>query len=105
MNKVILTGRICQIRPINKGTAFNIAVYDAGAENNTTFIECVCFKSCSDFFQKHFSVGRAIELEGKISNTRYEKDGQTRYATNVIVENIGFVKSDKREPEIEKVAI
>ncbi len=105
MNKVLITGRICQIRPINNGTAFNVAVYDSVADNNTVFIECVCFGNTSKFLQKHFNVGRAIELIGKISNSRYEKEGVTRYSTNVIVEDIGFVKSDKREPEVEKVAV
>lgn len=108
MNKVLITGRISNIRPINNGNAFNVAVYDGIANDNTiktVFIECVCFGNTSKFLQKHFSVGRAIELIGKISNSKYEKEGVTKYSTNVIVEEIGFVKSDRREPELEKVAI
>lgn len=102
MNKVMLSGRICRIRPLNNGTAFGVAVYDKRAENNTEFIDCIAFGNSSKFFQKHFSVGRAVEIEGHISKSSYDKNGNIVYNTSVIVDDIGFVKSDRREqiPEL-----
>lgn len=45
---------------------------------------------------KYLSKGRQIYVEGRIRNREYEKDGQKRYITEVVADNIKFMPSGQR---------
>ena len=45
---------------------------------------------------KYLVKGRQIYVEGRIRNREYEKDGQKRYITEVVADNIKFLASGTR---------
>lgn len=55
------------------------------------FITCVAWRQTAEFVCKYYQKGSGIALVGTIQNRSYEaQDGQKRYVTEVIVDNVEF---------------
>lgn len=108
MNKIILTGRLVADPEVRytageKSVAvatFTLAVnrrFARREDPNTPtadFIRCKAFGKQAEFVEKYFHKGQKADLEGRVETGRYQnKDGQTVYTTDVIVENIEFGES------------
>lgn len=114
LNKVILTGRICsdiELRITQSGTSvcsFRLAVQrrfkNADGNYDTDFISIVAWRGNADFINNHFKKGDPIELGGSLQTRNYEKDGNTVYITEVVIDEVGFVlsKKDSAQTETEK---
>ena len=111
MNKAILSGRICselEIRNTSSGTSvcsFRLAVQrrfkNAEGNYDADFIPCVAWRSNADFIGKYFSKGDPIEIVGSIQTRNYDKDdGQKVYVTEVVIDESGFVLSNKKDDNI-----
>ena len=75
---------------------FNLAVdrrFKKDGEQATDFINCVAFGKTAEFFEKYIHKGVKIAIQGRIQTGSYEKDGQKRYTTDVIVEQVEFAES------------
>lgn len=107
MNKVILSGRIAndfelETTPTDVSVCkFRLAVSrrykNADGGYDADFISCVAWRSNAEFICKYFKKGDPIELTGRIETRNYEKDGQTHYITEVVVEETNFTLSKKQE--------
>ena len=74
MNRVVLMGRL--------------------TADPADFIRCVAFGNAGEFAEKYFHKGIKIALDGHIQTGSFQnKDGQTVYTTDVIVENQEFAES------------
>ena len=105
MNKTILMGRLTrdpEIRypenPDSKPVGrFSLAVdrkFKRDGEPTADFFNCVCFGKLAEFTEKYLRKGSKILVEGEIRNNNYtNKDGQTVYSVNVMVENMEFAES------------
>lgn len=106
MNNVVLMGRLTRdpgISIVNAANGqmtvarFNLAVdrrFKKEGEQSADFISCVSFGKTADFVQKYLNQGTKVCLSGRIQTGNYvNKDGQTVYTTDVIVENIEFAES------------
>lgn len=101
MNISALTGRLVrdpELRATSSGksvVSFTIAVIDPDNKDNTDYVDCVAWDSKAEFLSKYFSKGKKVEITGKIKTRTYEKDGQNRKVTEVVVKTIGFAESKK----------
>ncbi|MCR5737132.1 MAG: single-stranded DNA-binding protein [Eubacterium sp.] len=107
MNKVILMGRLTRDPEVRYSTAgegqLAIARYTLavdrrfrrdGDQQTADFIRCVAFGRSGEFAEKYFHQGTKIAVEGRIQTGSYQnKDGQTVYTTEVVVENQEFAES------------
>lgn len=99
LNKVILGGRIAseiELKQTQDGIpvcSFSVAVARKSKENKSDFINCVAWRHNAEFISKYFQKGSSICITGNIQNRAWEKDGQKRYATEIIVEETCFVDS------------
>ena len=106
MNKVILTGRLTgdpsvSVNGDNKFARYTLAVdrkvrRDPNNPNQQTadFISCVVFGKGADFADQYLRKGTKIAITGHIQTGRYQnKDGQTVYTTDVVVEDHEFCES------------
>lgn len=105
MNKVILMGRLTRDPDIRYGQGdnatavarFNLAVdrrFKRDGEQTADFINCVAFGKPAEFAEKYLHQGTKIVLEGRIQTGSYtNKDGQTVYTTDVVVEAMEFAES------------
>lgn len=99
-NKVILGGRLTsapELKTTSNGTYvtnFSVAVNRRGKDQPTDFINCVAFKERAELIAKYFDKGSSICVVGEIQTRSWkDKDGNNRYATDVIVSEINFVDS------------
>ena len=103
MNKVVLVGRLTkdvELRTTPQGVSvcsFTIAVNrrfkNANGEYEADFINCVAWRQTAEFLSKYFSKGRMVGISGSIQTRSWEKDGERRYATEVLAEEAYFVDS------------
>lgn len=104
MNNVSLIGRLTadpELRHTQSGlanTRFTIAVdrrfVRQGEERQADFISIVAFQQTAEFVCKYFSKGRRIAVTGRIQTGSYtDRDGNKRYTTDVIAENVEFCDS------------
>lgn len=105
-NKVILLGRITQdieLKTTPQGVSvcsFSIAVdrrfQQKGEEKKSDFFNCVAWRNEAEFISRYWSKGRAILVEGELQNRSYvDKNGVTRYATEIIVDRASFTGESK----------
>lgn len=99
-NKVIIGGRLtadAELKQTPSGvsvTAFSIAVNRKGADNKTDFIDVVAWRQTAEFICKYFKKGSSICIVGNLQKREWtDKNGQKRYATEVIAEEVSFVDS------------
>lgn len=104
MNKVMLIGRLTrdpELRYTQSGTAvasFSLAVdrrfSNQNGEREADFINCVAWNKSAEFVANYFHKGKQMALEGRLQVRSYEgNDGQRRWVTEVIAEQIEFVGS------------
>ena len=104
-NKVILGGRLTQdpeLRTTSSGAqyvTFSIAVnrpYSKGEEQqqNADFINIVAWRQRAEFISRYFRKGSSICIVGSIQSRSWtDQQGNKRYATDVVAEEVSFVDS------------
>ena len=71
-----------------------------GEERQTDFINIVAYSKLAEFVQKYLKVGLQICICGRMQTRTWEdKNGQKRYVTEVIAEDIDFADSPKKTDE------
>lgn len=106
MNKVVLMGRLTRepdIRYSQGESPMAIARYTLavdrrfrreGNEQTADFISCVSFGKTAEFVERYYHKGTKIAVSGRIQTGSYtNKDGQTVYTTEVVVEEQEFAES------------
>lgn len=105
MNKVILMGRLTKDPEVrysqgNESTAiarYSLAVdrrFKREGEQTADFINCVAFGKQGEFAEKYLKKGTKIAITGRIQTGSYKnKDGQTVYTTDVVIEEQEFAES------------
>lgn len=106
MNKVILMGRLTrdpEVRYSQGENAMAVARYTLAVDrrfnrNNddqtADFISCVAFGKSGEFAEKYLRKGTKIAVTGRIQTGSYtNRDGQTVYTTEVVVEDQEFAES------------
>lgn len=103
MNKVALVGNLTrdpESRQTQNGIStcsFTVACQrhfkNAEGKYDADFIPCVAWRQTADFICKYFQKGNKIGVTGSIQTRSYEKDGQKRYVTEVVVDEAEFVTS------------
>ena len=102
MNKVILMGRLTK-DPEVKQTPSNIAVCSftiacdrrfksQNGERQSDFINCVAWRQQATLLGNYFHKGSRIAVVGSLQSRSYDdQNGQKRYVTEVVVDEIEFV--------------
>lgn len=107
MNKTILSGRLTADPDVSYTTgrepmavaSYTLAVQrdfkNKDGEYETDFIRCKAFGKRGEFVEKYLHKGMKIIAEGRLQSGTYEKDGQTHYTTDLIVDRHEFCESRK----------
>ena len=105
MNKVILIGRVVRDADIRYSQGENttcIARYTLAVDRKfkqegqptADFINCIAFGKLGEFAEKYLRKGVKIAVTGRIQTGSYKnKDGNTVYTTDVVVEEQEFCES------------
>lgn len=107
INTVALMGRLTadpELKHTSNGIAvvsFCVAVNRRFKDQQADFINCVAWRQTAEFVCKYFGKGQMIGLEGSIQTRNYtDQDGNKRYATEVLAENVSFCESKKSESNL-----
>ena len=111
MNRVCLIGRITrdpELRYTQSGTAIakmTLAVnrtFAKEGEQQADFIQITAWAKTAEVMAQYLAKGSQIGVTGRIQTGRYEdKEGRTVYTTEVIVEQMDFLDSRKKEADQE----
>lgn len=110
MNKIILLGRLTKDPEVvlsSKETMigkFTIAVprkyIKEGEDRKADFINIVTFGKLTEFVGKYFKKGQQILICGRLEINQYEdENGEKKYSTQVIAEELNFADSKKDNNE------
>ena len=105
MNKVTLIGRVVRDADIRYSQGANttcVARYTLAVDRKfkqegqptADFINCIAFGKLGEFAEKYLHKGTKIAVTGRIQTGSYKnKDGNTVYTTDVVVEEQEFCES------------
>ena len=82
--------------------SFTVAVdrryKSADGQTQADFIQIVAWRHTADFVSKYFSKGSRILVTGSIQTRTWDdKDGNKRYVTEVVAEDVEFCESKRSE--------
>lgn len=116
MNKVIIIGRLVKDPDIRYSQGANttcVARYTLAVDRkfkqegqlNADFINCIAFGKLGEFAEKYLHKGVKIAVVGRIQTGSYKnKDGNTVYTTDVVVEEQEFCESKSQSNSQPQVA-
>lgn len=110
MNKVLLTGRLARDAEVRQASSslekgrlfFTLAVQreykNVNGEKEADFIPIIMWTKFADKLKMCLTKGKRISVTGWINVSSYEaSDGQKKYSTQIVAENIEFLDSKKNE--------
>ena len=107
LNQIILVGRLVrdpEVSKTKKGTNYShitLAVprsyKNVDGEYETDFIDCTLFQLMATNTSEYCKKGDIVGVKGRLESKVYEKDGQKKYATEVVAERVTFLSSNSKE--------
>ncbi len=104
VNKVILVGRLGkdpEVRHLDSGVAvasFPIATSETYKDRNTgerrentEWHNIVLWRGLAEVAEKYLKKGDQVYIEGKLRTRSWEKDGITRYTTEIVGDNMNML--------------
>ena len=107
LNHITIMGRLTkdpELRRTGSGipvASFTLAVDrdfsdKQSGEKETDFIEVVAWRNTADFVSKYFTKGRMAVVSGRLQVRKWKnKEGENRYTTEVVADNVYFGDSKK----------
>ena len=97
MNVVILMGRMTrdpELKYTSGGKAFaNFSLAVQKTRDEAEFIDCTVWEKTAETIAEYFRKGNRILVQGRLSVSNYEQNGEKRKSTKVVVNSFEFVES------------
>ena len=97
MNIVILTGRMTrdpELKYTTGGKAYaNFTLAVQKTRDEAEFIDCVAWEKTAENIAEYFRKGNKILIQGRLSVSSYEQNGEKRKFTRVLANSFEFVDS------------
>lgn len=113
LNKVMLIGRLGkdpELKHTKTGKAvcsFSIAtsesyVTDGDRQTKTTWHNIIAWGKLAETVGSYLKKGQEVYVEGRIENRSYEKDGTTKYISEIIMSSLVFLGSKTEDKQDQK---
>lgn len=104
VNKIIIVGNLGrdpELKESQSGTVvarFSLAVSETWKDNGekkerTEWVNCVAFGKLAEICGRYLARGRQVYIEGRLQTRSWEKNGEKRYMTEVIVNQMQMLGS------------
>ena len=97
MYVVILMGRMTrdpELKYTSGGKAFaNFSLAVQKTKDEVEFIDCTAWEKTAETIAEYFRKGNRILIQGRLSVSNYEQNGEKRKSTKVVVNSFEFVES------------
>ncbi len=111
INKVILVGRlgtdpeVKELTSNGKVCKFSVATSeswtkDGTKQEKTEWHRIVVWGKLAELCGLYLAKGKQVYVEGKLQTSSYEKDGVTKYSTDIIANNVQFLSSTSVNQEV-----
>ena len=103
MNSTQLLGRLTKDPELKYGASgtafckFTLAVNRAFKKDETDFINCTAFGKAAETIAEYVRKGDQFAVTGRIQVDVYEKDGEKRYSTGIMVDGFTFISKAKAD--------
>lgn len=98
MNKVFLIGNLTRDpEPATTQSGINYCRFTIGVtrrmskDKETDFINIIVWRGLADNCAKYLNKGSKVAVIGSIQTGSYEKDGQKRYTTDIVADEVQFL--------------
>lgn len=104
MNKIFIKGRLTKDPELRRTPSdvtvceISVAVPRRYQRETTDFFNCQAWRQTGEFINKYFKKGQEILIAGEIHIDKWEKDGEYKTATRIMIEDVEFCGS-KTETE------
>ena len=110
MNRITLIGRAGKDPETRQTESFKIANFslavsehfkdkEGNKQEKTEWFNVVCFSNLAGIAEKYIHKGDQVAIEGKVQTRSWDdKDGNKKYITEVVANNIELIGSKKSEP-------
>lgn len=71
-------------------------------QTKTEWHNIIVWEKLAEICEKYLKKGSKVFIEGKIAYTSYEKDGITKYSTNIVCHELKMLDSAKEKPAANK---
>ncbi len=105
MNQVVLVGRltsnpcVIETETQKKYTSITLAVQrpfkNADGIYETDFIRCILWNGIASTTTEFCKMGDVVGIKGRLQSRKYEENEEIKFITEVIVERITFLSSNK----------
>lgn len=111
LNNVQLIGNLTknpELKQTNNGnsvTSFSLAL-NRSVKNGDTwdevtdYVDCVAWGKLADTVAEYVNKGQKLFVQGRIQTRSYDKDGQKRYVTEVVVSDVVFMDSKAKTQDV-----
>jgi single-strand binding protein len=97
MNLVILSGRMVrdpELKYTSGGKAYtNFTLAVQKTKDEAEFIDCIVWEKTAETIAEYFRKGNRILIQGRLSVSSYEQNGEKRKSTKVQVFSFEFIDS------------
>lgn len=108
INKFIGNGRVTkdiELKATSNGISaanFTLAITrnfkNTNGEYESDFLQCIAFRGTAELLSKYVKKGDTIGVEGSVRTRSYkDKDDKTVYVTEIVVDNIDFLKQANKQ--------
>lgn len=104
-------GKSPDIKFTNDGTAianFSIACGESwkdgsgNKQEKTEWIKCVAWRKLAEIIEEYVKKGDQIYISGKQVSRSWDKDGITRYTTEIVVNNLQMLSSKQGQRQVQE---
>lgn len=108
LNKIVIVGRMTKDAQIYEKEDNKIATFCVATERNykddnneisTDYLLCKAFGKTATNIEKYTSQGTLVGITGQMRSSKYEKEGQTHFVTELYVETIKFMSPKNKNNE------
>lgn len=115
MNKVFLIGNLTKNPELSKTTgdisycrmtiAVNRNYTNQDGERVTDFFNIIAWRGLAETCDKYLSKGKKISVIGSLQTRQYEHNGEKRWLTEIVAEEIEFLSPKEEKQESKKMDI
>ncbi len=109
LNQTVIVGRIVRDLEVhetengNKVAQLTLAVprgfKNMDGEYETDYIPCVLWRGIAENTAEYCKKGDLVGIKGRIQTSKYEKDDELKYVTEVVAEKVTFLSTKRPEAD------
>jgi single-strand DNA-binding protein len=104
MNRVILVGNVGRDPQSFRGGVCTFSLATSEGKDAVEWHKIVCFKQQADFAGKYIRKGSMVTVEGRLSYSKYTKNGQDFVQAEIIADRVSFIGQRRKNQQRENLS-